>query len=53
MARQRKAWMPVLATKPKSTRPGTVKDEVATKARELIETVQVQAGLHAPHGPVG
>ena len=39
MAMQRKAWMPIPATKSKSTLPGTVKDDVATKARELIDTV--------------
>ena len=39
MAKQRKAWMPGPAAKPKSTLPGTVKDEVDTKAKELIETV--------------
>lgn len=39
MARQRKAWMPSPATKPKSSLPGTGRDEVDTKAGELIETV--------------
>jgi hypothetical protein len=39
MAKQRRAWMPGPATKTKSALPGTVKDEVDTKARELIETV--------------
>jgi hypothetical protein len=39
MAKQRKGWIPGPATKPKSSLPGTVKDEVDTKARELIETV--------------
>src|SRR5262249_7981298 len=40
MAMQRKAWMPIPATKSKSTLPGTAKDDVATKARDLIETAQ-------------
>lgn len=39
MSKQRKAWIPGPATKPKSSLPGTFKDEVETKARELIETV--------------
>ena len=39
MAKQRKAWMPSPARTPKSSLPGTVKDEVETKARELIENV--------------
>lgn len=39
MAKQRKGWMPGPANKPKSDLSVTVKDEVETKARELIETV--------------
>jgi hypothetical protein len=38
MAKQRKVWMSGPAKKPKSSLPGTVKDELGTKARELIET---------------
>ena len=39
MAKQRKAWMSGPATKPKSSLPGTAKDEVDTKATDLIEKV--------------
>lgn len=39
MPKQRKAWMSGPAKKPNSSLPGTVKDELETKARELIETV--------------
>lgn len=39
MARQRKAWMFSPGKKPKASLPATVKDEVDTKARELIEAV--------------
>jgi hypothetical protein len=39
MAKQRKAWMSGPATKPKSSLPGAVKDEVDTKATDLIEKV--------------
>ena len=39
MAKQRKAWVFSPAKKTKSSLSGTVKDEVDTKARELIETV--------------
>ena len=39
MAKQRKAWMSGPVTKPKSSLPGTVKDEVDTKATDLIEKV--------------
>jgi hypothetical protein len=39
MAKQRKAWMFTPGKKPKASLPGTVKDEVDTKARELIEKV--------------
>jgi len=39
MAKQRKAWLSGTKTKPKSSLLGTLKDEVATKAEALIETV--------------
>jgi hypothetical protein len=39
MAKPRKAWMTSQAAKPKSSLPGTVKDEVDTKATDLIEKV--------------
>jgi hypothetical protein len=39
MAKQRKAWVSGPAKKPNSSLLGTVKDELETKARELIETV--------------
>ena len=39
MAKQRKAWMFGPVTKPKSSLPGAVKDEVDTKATDLIEKV--------------
>jgi len=39
MAKQRKAWMPSPGKKPKSSLSGTLKDEVDTKARELIENI--------------
>lgn len=48
MARQRKAWMPSPATKPKSSLPGTVRDEVDTKAGELIETVLKPKHIQPP-----
>jgi len=37
MAKQRKAWMVGPAKQPKASLPGTLKDEVDTKAGELIE----------------
>ena len=37
MAKQRKAWMFSAEKKPKASLPGTLKDEVDTKAGELIE----------------
>jgi hypothetical protein len=40
--------MPVPATKLKLTLPGTVEDEVATKARELIETVLKPKHVKSP-----
>src|SRR3954454_24500912 len=39
MAKPRKGWTFSTGKKPKTALPGTVKDEVDTKARELIETV--------------
>ena len=39
MAKQRKAWVFDPANRPKSELPGTLKDEVDTKAGELIENV--------------
>ena len=39
MAKQRKAWMFDTAKPAKSELPGTLKDEVDTKAGELIEGV--------------
>ena len=39
MPKPRKAWTFSPGKKPKSALPGTLKDEVDTKARELIETV--------------
>jgi hypothetical protein len=40
--------MPGPAGKPKSSLPGTVKDEVETKARELIETVLKPKHIQPP-----
>ena len=39
MTKQRKAWMFSAEKKPKAALPGTLKDEVDTKAGELIEGV--------------
>ncbi len=39
MAKQRKAWVSSPASKSTSSLPGTVKDEVETKAKELIDKV--------------
>jgi hypothetical protein len=39
MAKPRKAWMFSPGKRPKASLPGTLKDELDTKARELIETV--------------
>ena len=39
MPKPRKAWIFDPAKRPKASVPGTLKDEVDTKARELIETV--------------
>src|ERR1051325_4871118 len=48
MAKLRKAWMPSPSRKATSSLPGTVKDEVDTKARELIETVLKPKHLQPP-----
>jgi hypothetical protein len=48
MAKQRRAWMSSPAKKPNSSLPGTVKDEVDTKARELIETVLKPKHIEPP-----
>ena len=48
MAKQRKAWMFSAEKKPKASLPGTLKDEVDTKARELIETVLKPKHIQAP-----
>jgi hypothetical protein len=39
MPKPRKAWIFSPTKKPKAALPGTLKDEVDTKARELIDTV--------------
>jgi hypothetical protein len=39
MAKQRKAWMVGPAKQTKASLPGTLKDQVDTKARDLIENV--------------
>jgi hypothetical protein len=38
MAKQRKAWVFSPAKKPKSSMPETLKAQVDTKAKELVET---------------
>ena len=48
MAKQRKAWMFSAEKKPKSELPGTLKDEVDTKARELIENVLKPTHIKPP-----
>lgn len=48
MAKQREAWLSGSTTKPKSSLPGTLKDEVDTKARELIETVLKPKHIQPP-----
>ncbi len=51
MPKQRKAWMTSPAKKPNSTLPGTVKDELDTKAKELIESVlKAKHVLPTPEG---
>jgi hypothetical protein len=39
MAKPRRAWILSPGKKPKASLPGTLKDEVDSKARELIQTV--------------
>lgn len=48
IAKQRKAWMFAPEKKPKSSLPGTVKDEVDTKARELVEKVLKPRHIQPP-----
>ena len=48
MAKQRKAWMLSPGKKPTASLSGTVKDEVDTKARELIETVLMPKYIEPP-----
>lgn len=48
MAKQRKAWMFAPAKQAKSAISGTVKDEVDTKAKELIETVLKPKHIQPP-----
>ena len=48
MAKQRKAWMVSAEKKPKASLPGTLKDEVDTKARELIETALKPKHIQPP-----
>ncbi len=49
MANARKAWMfSPAGKKPKASLPGTVKDEVDTKAKELIETVLKPKHIEPP-----
>lgn len=48
MAKQRKAWGFSPKKKSKSSLPGTVKDEVDTKAKELIERVLKPKHIQPP-----
>jgi hypothetical protein len=48
MAKQRKAWMFSPTKKSKSSLSGTVKDEVDTKAKELIEKVLKPKHIRQP-----
>ena len=48
MAKQRKAWMFSAEKSPKASLPGTLKDEVETKANELIENVLKPANIQPP-----
>src|SRR5437899_1705221 len=48
MAKQRKAWMFDQAKRLKSALSGTVKDEVETKAKELVETVLKPKHIQPP-----
>ncbi len=48
MAKQRKAWMFSAEKSPKASLPGTPKDEVDTKAGELIENVLKPKHIQPP-----
>jgi hypothetical protein len=48
MAKQRKAWMVGPAKQSKASLPGTLKDEVDTKARDLIENVLKRKHIQPP-----
>src|SRR5471032_962488 len=48
MAKQRKAWMASPTKQPKASLPDTVKDEVDTKAKELIEKVLKPNHIKSP-----
>src|ERR1022692_4783222 len=48
MARQRKAWMFSAEKSPKASLPGTLKDEVETKAKELIANVLKPKNIQLP-----
>lgn len=50
MPKQRKAWMFAPAKQAKSSISGTVKDEVDTKARELIDKVLKPKHIQPPEG---
>ena len=48
MAKQRRAWMFSAEKSPKTSLPGTLKDEVDTKAGELIENVLKPKHIQPP-----
>jgi hypothetical protein len=48
MAKQRKAWGFSAEKSPKTSLPGTLKDEVETKANELIENVLKPGNIQPP-----
>ena len=48
MAKPRKAWMFSAGKKPTASLPGTLKDEVDTKAKELIENVLKPKHIQPP-----
>jgi hypothetical protein len=48
MAKQRKAWVFSAEKSPKTSLPGTLKDEVETKANELIENVLKPGNIQPP-----
>ena len=48
MAKQRKAWMFAPTHSAKASLPGTLKDEVDTKARDLIENVLKPKHIEPP-----